>query len=144
MEQGDGLAGLGPVQAATLYGGEVLLADVEDEPDNVTRFVAVARGDGVARPAPGRSPTAPVAHSLVFWGTGDGTPGWLVSCLGEFSGRGLNMSRIESRPRRGRLEQYLFFVDLDARDDDGPVREALGALAARCEAVRVLGSYPAA
>lgn len=66
-------------------------------------------------------------------------PRWRVSCLGgEFSGRGLNMSRIESRPRRGRLEQYLFFVDLDARDDDETVREALTALADRCEAVRVL------
>lgn len=145
VEQGDGLAGLGPVQAATLYGGEVLLADVEDEPDNVTRFVSVARDDRAERGGPWPVADGPRWRtSLVFWGSGDGTPGWLVSCLAEFSTRGLNMSRIESRPRRGRLEQYLFFVDLDARDDDGPVREALVALAARCEAVRVLGSYPAA
>lgn len=145
VEAGDGHAGLGPARAAELYGGEVLRADVEDEADNVTRFVWVTRAADGERPAPW-----PVADgerwrtSIVFWGQGDGTPGWLVDCLAEFSSRGLNMSRIESRPRRGKLEHYVFFVDLDARGDAPEMVEAVAALAVRCESVRVLGSYPAA
>lgn len=145
VDADDGHAGLGPAQAAALYGGEILRADVEDEADNVTRFVWVARSDGAVAPDPWPAPDGPRWRtSVVFWGQGDGTPGWLVRCLSEFSERGLNMSRIESRPRRGRLERYVFFVDLDGRGDSPEMVAALDALALRCASVRVLGAYPAA
>ncbi len=141
VRAGDGRAAIGTVQAAGLYGGEVLREAIEDEDGNVTRFVWLAADGSPPWPRPDGERWR---TSLVFWGEGDGSPGWLVRCLSEFSERGLNMSRIESRPRRGTLEHYLFFVDLEVSGSDPALADALGALRGRCESVRVLGSYPAA
>jgi prephenate dehydratase len=135
------LAALGPASAAELYGCRVLRAGVDDEPDNATRFVWLAlRG------------SSPLAEgdlggwktSVVFAGAGDRSPRWLVRCLSEFAFRGVNLTRIESRPRRGRLGHYLFHVDMEGRAADAPVSDAIAALGRHCEEVRLLGSYPAA
>jgi prephenate dehydratase len=68
-----------------------------------------------------------------------------VRCLSEFAFRGVNLTRIESRPARRRLGHYVFLVDLDGRaDEPGPVAEAIEALRPHCEEVRVLGCYPRA
>ena len=64
--------------------------------------------------------------------------------LTEFAERGINLTRIESRPRRVRLGHYMFFADLDGAESDDHVAEALEALSARVQTLRVLGSYPAA
>lgn len=83
--------------------------------------------------------------SLVFWGAGADSPGWLVRCLDEFARREINLTKIESRPRRERLGHYMFFVDLDGGLSAGAaVPEALAQVREMCEEVRVLGSYPAA
>jgi prephenate dehydratase len=132
------LAALGPRLAAELYGGEVLLAGVEDVAGNETRFVWVA---GAAAPIHARGPWK---TSLVFWGAGAEAPGWLVRCLSEFAFRGVNLTRIESRPRKQGLGRYMFFVDLEGRTDAEAVAEAVAGLRAQAEHVRVLGSYPAA
>jgi prephenate dehydratase len=131
-------AALGTRYAAELYGCAILREDVEDRPDNETRFVWLARagtpaGDG------DRFKTA-----LVFWGAGSAGPGWLVRCLSEFAAREVNLTRIESRPLRQRLGEYMFFLDLDGRLDDERVAAAVGALRAHADVVRVLGSFPAA
>jgi prephenate dehydratase len=81
---------------------------------------------------------------VVWWGGDDETPGWLVRCLGEFAYRGVNLTRIESRPRRLGLGHYMFFADLGGAEDDPSVAEAIGALRAQAETVKVLGSFPAA
>jgi prephenate dehydratase len=81
---------------------------------------------------------------VVFWGAGDESPGWLVSVLSELSEREINLTRIESRPRRVRLGHYMFFADLEGAEADSQVAEALAALRQRVESLRVLGSYPAA
>ena len=138
----DGLeaaAALGTRQAAELYGCAILRENVEDHPDNETRFVWLARaGTG---PAGGgdRFKTA-----LVFWGAGSSGPGWLVRCLAEFAERDVNLTRIESRPLRQRLGEYMFFLDLDGGLDDDDVAAAVGGLRAHADVVRVLGSFPAA
>jgi prephenate dehydratase len=67
-----------------------------------------------------------------------------VRCLSEFAFRGVNLTKIESRPRRGRLGHYVFHVDMDGRADERTVADAVQALHAHCEVVRLLGSYPAA
>jgi prephenate dehydratase len=82
--------------------------------------------------------------SLVFAGAGDSQPGWLVRCLSEFASRGVNLTKIESRPRRGRLGHYRFWADVDGSAADAPVAQAIERLHEHCEEVRVLGSYPAA
>lgn len=82
--------------------------------------------------------------SLVFWGAGADRAGWLVLCLNEFARREINLTKIESRPRRERLGHYMFFVDLQGPVEDERVRDALAGLRSLCEQVRVLGSYPSA
>jgi prephenate dehydratase len=135
-EAGETTAALGSRLAAELYGCVVLAADVEDHPDNVTRFVWLAPAGALAPEPGGRTKT-----SIVFWGGGDESPGWLVDVLAELSSREVNLTRIESRPRRIRLGHYMFFADLEGAAGRSPVREALQALAEQVEEVRVLGSY---
>jgi prephenate dehydratase len=134
-------AALGPRSAAERYGCRVLREGVDDDPDNATRFVWVARsGTGSLAADDGAS----WKTSVVFAGAGDLQPGWLVRCLSEFAFRGVNLTKIESRPWRGRLGHYLFHVDMDGRADERTVADAVDALHAHCEVVRLLGSYPAA
>jgi prephenate dehydratase len=132
-------AALGPRGAAERYGCRVLRDGIDDDPENATRFVWLGRagaepvGSGVSWKT-----------SVVFAGAGDLQPGWLVRCLSEFAFRGVNLTKIESRPRRGRLGHYLFHVDMDGRSDENAVADAVQALHAHCEVVRLLGTYPAA
>jgi prephenate dehydratase len=129
-------AALAAASAAGIYGCVVLREAVEDTPDNVTRFVWIApegtkpRGNG------------PWRTTLVFSELGADHPGALVEVLTEFSRREVNLTRIESRPRRRGLGQYMFFVDLDGARDEPAVAEAIEALRGKAESVRVLGSYP--
>jgi prephenate dehydratase len=100
-------------------------------------------------PGAGTSPTAhggPDAFktAIVFWGAGTERPGWLVACLSAFAERGVNLTRIESRPRRQGLGSYMFFVDMEGRVDDPHVQEGLAAVRQHAEVVRVIGSFPAA
>jgi prephenate dehydratase len=131
-------AALGTRRAAELYGARVLVEAVEDEPGNATRFV------WLAREAVPPDPAAPSKTSLVFWGAGDDSPGWLVRCLSEFAFRGVNLTKIESRPLRARLGHYRFFVDCEGDAREEPVSEAVDGLRKHCEQVKILGSYPAA
>jgi prephenate dehydratase len=137
-------AALGNELAAELYGGLVLRARVEDVPDNETRFVWLAQV-GTDPQLPGaQPPRGPWKTAIVFWALEADAPGWLVSCLQEFASRQVNLTRIESRPRKQGLGRYMFFVDLEGRDTEPPVREALEALSQHVEVLRLLGSFPAA
>ena len=135
-ESGEPWAALGAASAAELYGCAILREGVEDEPDNVTRFVWLA-------PA-GTEPQGegPWKTSLVFSELGDDHPGALVEALAEFSSRGVNLSRIESRPLRRGLGRYMFFLDIEGASGDESVAAAIDALRAKAESVRLLGSYP--
>jgi prephenate dehydratase len=133
-DAGEAAVALGSRHAAALYGCRVLAADVEDHPGNATRFVWLARDEG--EPGGEHAKT-----SIVFWGGGDQSPGWLVGALSELSERGVNLTRIESRPRRTALGHYMFFADLEGAAGRPPVSEALAALRERVEELRVLGSY---
>jgi prephenate dehydratase len=144
-EHRPGQAALGTRLAAEIYGGTVLREGVQDRDDNETRFVWLARV--------GESPLTPPLRlgsrdgarktSVVFWGPGAEHSGWLVRCLGEFAQREINLTKIESRPRRAGLGQYMFFIDLEGGLGEEQVERALAGLRAVCEEVRVLGSYPA-
>jgi prephenate dehydratase len=134
-------AALGNHLAAELYGARVLLDGVDDAAGNATRFVWLALRDGTPPPPPA---SGPAKTSLVFWGAGDETPGWLVRCLSEFSDRAINLTRIESRPHRLGLGHYMFFADLEGAAGSAPVAAAIDRLEEHCETVRVLGSYAVA
>jgi prephenate dehydratase len=138
-------AALGTRVAAATYGCAVLRAGVEDVPDNETRFVWLGPlGAPPGGPGSPNPPLGPWKTAVVFWGVGSEVPGWLVHCLSEFASREVNLTRIESRPRKQGLGRYMFFIDLEGRDSDRPVSEAIEALGGQTERVRVLGSYPAA
>ena len=132
-------AAIGSRAAARLYGCVVLREGIQDEANNVTRFVWVAP-QGSEPVAVGEGTQWKTA--LIFSELGEDHPGALVAALGEFSSRGINLSRIESRPLRSELGRYMFFVDLDGRVDAEPVAAAIEALRGKAESVRILGSYP--
>ncbi len=152
-------AAIGTRHAAALYGATLLAEGIEDDAENATRFAWIARapdplaatsGAATAPPGPGRAAppgggrsSLPLKTALVFWGGGDLAPGWLVDCLTEFSSRAINLTRIESRPRRVGLGSYMFFCDLEGSASNPAVAAAIAGLRGHCEAVRVLGSFPA-
>jgi prephenate dehydratase len=131
-------AAIGAHSAAELYGCAILREGIEDEANNVTRFVWIAPAG--TQPEGGES----WKTSLVFSELGEDHPGALVNALREFSSREVNLSRIESRPLRLGLGRYMFFCDLEGAATDGPVSEAIEALRTKADSVRVLGSYPTA
>jgi prephenate dehydratase len=133
-------AAIGSRAAASLYDCEVLREGIQDEENNVTRFVWVAP-EGT-EPGVGEKPAEHWKTSIIFSELGEDHPGALVAALNEFSSRGINLSRIESRPQRSRLGRYMFFCDLDGKLEDEAVAEAIEALRGKAESVRILGSYP--
>ncbi|HTX32982.1 MAG TPA: prephenate dehydratase [Solirubrobacteraceae bacterium] len=135
-------AALGTRSAAERYGCRILRSGVEDDPGNETLFVWLARGDEGA--GAGAASTGDWKTSIVFWGAGSDAPGWLVRCLSEFADRGVNLTRIESRPLKQGLGSYMFFLDLEGRESDGDVGAALDGLRTHVEVLRTLGSFPGA
>ena len=138
-------AALGNRLAAERYGCQVLRAGVEDIAGNETRFAWLAPAGtepgGLGAPVP---LLGPWKTAIVFWGVGSEAPGWLVRCLSEFAARDVNLTRIESRPRKQGLGRYMFFADVEGRDSEPHIVQALTGLRRHVEELRVLGSFPAA
>ena len=128
-------AAIGTRLAAEMYGCDVLAERVEDRSDNLTRFVWLA-------PEGTDPPHEPEKTSIVFWGFNDESPGALVGVLSELADREINLTKIESRPRRVQLGHYMFFADLEGSGSEPRVAEALSALGERVQTLKVLGSYP--
>lgn len=118
--------------AAELYGLRIIERNIEDEPDNTTRFLVI-----------GRTPVGPTGGdktSLLLAIQND--PGALYGVLEPFARHGISMSKIESRPSRRAAWDYVFFVDVEGHRDDAPVAKALGELKQRVTLLKILGSYP--
>jgi prephenate dehydratase len=129
-------AALGAESAARLYGAAVLRHGVEDEADNITRFVWIAPEGTTA------SGGGPWRTSVVFSELGEDHPGALVDALQVFSAREINLTRIESRPLRRGLGRYQFFIDIEGAAGEEPLGKAIERLRSKAETVRVLGSWP--
>jgi prephenate dehydratase len=142
-ESAEPWAALGSRLAAELYGCRVLAEGVEDHAHNETRFVWLAHATQVGDVARAEGAGA-LKTSIAFWGFNDDSPGALVAILSELSQRGVNLSKIESRPRQVQLGHYIMFADLDGGLDERAVSEGLDALGKKVRELRVLGSYPAA
>jgi chorismate mutase/prephenate dehydratase len=134
--QEDGAAAIGSEDAAKAFALPVLASDIQDNPNNITRFVVIAPAQRAAEP------TGADKTSLMF--AAKDRPGALFDCLSPFHRLGLNLSRIESRPSRRRPWEYVFFIDLLGHQRDEPVKQALDTLAQHATSLEVLGSYPRA
>ena len=130
-----GRAAIAPSLAAKLYGLEVVAAGIHDHPDNSTRFVLIGHG------IPAR--TGHDKSAMVVFQTHQDRPGGLLTILQEFNARGINLTKIESRPTKRELGSYCFVIDFEGHLSDELVADVLRSLAAKHE-VRFLGSYAAA
>jgi prephenate dehydratase len=130
----EGVAVIASKLCAKRYGLEIVQEGIEDLRNNYTRFFVIGLGDAEVR---GTAKT-----SLVF--AVPNTPGSLLHALNEFAHRRINLTKIESRPRRNRPWHYVFYLDFDGHWQDPPAREALIHLLSRAAFVKLLGSYPAA
>jgi prephenate dehydratase len=131
-----GSAAIASAAAAKRYGLKILAEGIQDDDSNQTRFLIIDLGP-VARPgAPGLTKA-----SLAF--IGSHKPGSLVAALQSLSTRGINLTRLDSRPMPDRPWQYRFYVDFEV-DDPAKANEALEALAKETTEVKLFGTYPAA
>ncbi|MCI0400148.1 MAG: prephenate dehydratase [Gammaproteobacteria bacterium] len=133
VSEGDAAAIAGEA-AAEYYKLKCLVRNIEDEPDNTTRFLVIGRQ---STPRSGNDKT-----SLLF--SAPNRPGVLYQMLEAFASNGISMTRIESRPSRRGMWEYVFFVDIEGHAEDQQIAKALSQLAERASMVKLLGSYPRA
>lgn len=134
--QESGAAAVGQDDAAKRYDLTTVASDIQDNPNNTTRFVVIAKPEHAALRTGDDKTT-------VMFGVQD-RPGALYDCLLPFHHGGINLCRIESRPSRRRPWEYLFFIDLSGHQSDPPVRQAMTELGKHSSIIEVLGSYPRA
>lgn len=129
-------AAIGTALAASVYGLDILVPNIEDHTGNQTRFVLIAT-NGIP------APTGHDKTTVVVFQRAD-APGSLLSILQEFAARSINLSKLESRPTKTALGDYCFIIDLDGHIQDEVVADCLRNLKSKQSDVRFLGSYPAA
>ncbi|HXQ31112.1 MAG TPA: prephenate dehydratase [Steroidobacteraceae bacterium] len=132
----DGTAAIAGEAAAEVYGLKILVPEIEDRPDNATRFLVVGRK--LLEPS-GRDRT-----TLLLSGPDTAGPGALLRLLEPFARHGVSMTRLESRPSRRKKWDYVFFVDVEGHAGDAPVAKALEEIKNRASLCKLLGSYPRA
>jgi len=132
VAEDDTAAAIASEQAGTQYGLKVAKHKIEDNPNNFTRFLVIGRNTPARS---GRDKTS------VMFSVKD-EPGILYRMLEPFSSRGVNLSKIESRPLRKKAWEYIFFLDLEGHIEEPPIREAVEDLRQHCQFLKILGSYP--
>jgi prephenate dehydratase len=126
-------AAIGSKLAAKLYGLDIIAPDIEDMPFNYTRFFILGHEEGLR---------GEYNKTSIVFATRN-KPAALYECLGEFAAQGLNITKLESRPRRNRPWEPIFYLDFEGYWQDAPCQEALMKLLQKASFVKMLGSYPA-
>lgn len=131
---GNGYAAIATRTAANLYGLNIIDSDIQDVQDNFTRFILLTKKCVELKPSP--------KNSIMLICQIDGKAGSLYELLGDFAKRKVNMTRIESRPARTSLGEYIFFIEIDADVDKQILDEALKAASTKCFWLKNLGTFP--
>lgn len=126
-------AAIGTKRAAQIYGLNILIRDVQDYKNNLTRFVVIAHDDHLK--------TGEDKTSIVFSLMED-KPGGLYDILGDFARRGINLTKIESRPSKEKLGRYIFFADFEGHHEDKEIRNILNMIKSKVGYIKIFGSYP--
>jgi prephenate dehydratase len=128
--------------AARAWGAHILTTGIESDPQNFTRFVVVTRADALPPPSAGGAAPGQPKTSIVFRTAH--RPGGLHQALASFAERGVNLTKIESRPIPGRPWEYSFYLDFLGDAADPVIAQALEKLVTSTESLRILGTYPRA
>lgn len=126
-------AAIGTSRAGKIYGLKIAKSSIQDYDDNSTRFVVLSRHDHV--------PTGHDKTSAIF-SLKEDKPGGLYEVLGEFAKRDINLTKIESRPSKKKLGNYIFFIDFQGHREDKKIKNVLNTIKNKISYVRILGSYP--
>jgi len=126
-------AAIGPRRSADLYHAEIFDSAIQDVAANATRFVVLAKSD---HPPTGNDKTS------MYFTFGEDVPGQLYTVMGEFARRDINLAKIESRPTKISLGQYIFLIDCDGHREDSSLGDAIEAVRGKVSSLRVMGSYP--
>ncbi|MEH2242135.1 prephenate dehydratase [Nostoc sp.] len=138
LEQDTTTAAIASSRAAQLYNLPILASNINDYPENFTRFWVVSQGEAEAGYQTSRTCAS---HTSLAFSMPANTPGALVKPLHIFAQLGINLSRIESRPTKRSLGEYLFFIDLEADAKQAQMQSALVELSIHTEILKILGAY---
>ena len=140
------MAAIASRESAQMYGLEVLIQDIQDRKENHTLFIVIKAGPSEKKPAePGSLLSLPekVSYktSIIAYLKKD-RPGALYELLGEFAKRGVNLTRIESRPSKRALGDYIFYIDFEGHTNEEVIKDALDNITSSVGMLKNLGSYP--
>ncbi|MBN1134773.1 MAG: prephenate dehydratase [Methanosarcinaceae archaeon] len=138
------MAAIASRESAQMYGLKVLIQDIQDKKENHTRFIVIKAGSTVktpSEPEPSLSENVSYKTSIIVYLKKD-RPGALYELLGKFAKRGINLTRIESRPSKRALGDYIFYIDFEGHINDEVIRNALDNITSSVGMLKILGSYP--
>jgi prephenate dehydratase len=135
-QEDESVAALASAEAAKKYDLDILAENVQDQ-ESVTRFIVLSSAGSKTQPT-GKDKTSVIIYLK------EDCPGALYDVLGEFAQRGVNLTKIESRPSKRALGDYMFHIDCEGHIEDAEVKELLKAVERKVAMLKILGSYPRA
>lgn len=135
------MAAIASRESAQMYGLDILIPNIQDRKENHTRFIAIEAHDGIMQETAAASKKDDFKTSIIVYLKKD-RPGALYELIGEFAKRDINLTRIESRPSKRELGDYIFYIDFAGHINDANIKDALDNITSNVGMLKMLGSYP--